>query len=310
MLKVSDYNYLKKHFQKSIDELSKNNFKKKTRLMDKDKENYTNLNNKGYCVLKNVFKKKYINEIKSNFDNQIKDLKNISVPRDLRLQKKDIEQINLPKLDEKIFLSGEKNFRNYVDSLKLKNPLINIPKILNIALNKRILSICSNYFGYMPYLTFLKCIKTYANNLKEHDTQHFHIDENAVKLLKVFVYLNDVNSVNDGPFCYVQNSFKDIRKKWGQKARWDEKYLKKIYSNKNFVPILAKKGDVIIANTVAFHRGIKPKNKDRNIIILNYGLHLDFTFNNKFDLALKILKKDFKKQSKHNQNILSLINQI
>ena len=310
MLKVSDYNYLKKYFHKCADNFSKNNFHKKMDLISKDKKNYINLNDKGYCVLRNVFEKKYINEIKKNFDNHIKDLRNISIPRDLRFQKKNIEQINLPKLDAETFLSGEKYFRNYVDSIKLKDPLINIPKILNIALNKRILSICSNYFGYLPYLTFIKCVKTYANKLKEHDTQHFHIDENALKLLKIFVYLNDVNSVKDGPFYYIQNSFKNIENKWGQKARWNEKYLKKIYGDKNFVPLLAKKGDVIIANTVAFHRGIKPINKDRNIIILNYGLHLDFTFNNKLDLASSILKKDFKKQSERNQDVLALLKQI
>ena len=35
----------------------------------------------------------------------------------------------------------------------------------------------------------------------------------------------------------------------------------------------------------AFHRGLKPKKKDRNIVIINYGMHVDFTFNNKFDIT-------------------------
>ena len=95
---------------------------------------------------------------------------------------------------------------------------------------------------------------------------------------------------------------------WGQNARWNESYLKKIYGKRNFIPILAKRGDVIIANTVAFHRGIKPMRKDRNIVILNYGMHIDFTFNNKFDINSTILKKQYKDQTKGNQSILSLLN--
>ena len=67
---------------------------------------------------------------------------------------------------------------------------------------------------------------------------------------------------------------------------------------------------MIIANKVAFHRGLKPKKKDRNIVIINYGMHVDFTFNNKFDITSNINKVDFKKQNSLNQSILSLLNKI
>ena len=83
--------------------------------------------------------------------------------------------------------------------------------------------------------------------------------------------------------------------------------IKKIYGKKNFISILSKRGDVIIANTVAFHRGIKPMKKDMNIVTLNYG-HIDFTFNNKFDITSTIVKKQYKYQTKGNQSILSLLN--
>lgn len=309
-LVVSDYNYLKKYYLKCEKKISNIKIQKKTNLSEIDEINLKSLRRDGYCVVKNVFKKKFVDKIRLDFAKEIKKLKNISIPRDLRKKKGNIEQIYLPKLDDKTFLSGENKFKNYTDSIKLKDPLINLPKLIKIAVNKRVISICSNYFGYIPYLTFLKCIRTYKNKIKEHDTQHFHIDENSVKLLKVFIYLNDVESKKDGPFYYVKDSFKDIKKRWGLKARWSEKYLKKIYGPKKFVPILAKRGDVIIANTVAFHRGLKPIKKNRNIAILNYGFHIDFTFNNKLDIVSKILKKDFKKQSKQNQSVLSLLNRI
>ena len=67
---------------------------------------------------------------------------------------------------------------------------------------------------------------------------------------------------------------------------------------------------MIIANTVAFHRGLKPVKKDRNIVIINYGMHIDFTFNNKFDITSNILKKDFFNQNRTNQSVLSLLNKI
>jgi hypothetical protein len=308
MLVVSDYKYLKNFYQKSFKKTFEKKLHKKTKIHSRDVKNLLDLKKNGYCILKNVFSKKLINDLNFKFQAQIKNLDNISIPRDLRKRKKNIESIYSSKIDKDIFISGEKKFRNFTDSIKLKDPLINLPELIDCSLNKRIISMCSNYFDCIPYLTFLKCVKTYKNKIKEHDTQHFHIDENSVKLLKVFIYLNDVNSKQDGPFYYVQKSFKNINKKWGQNARWNESYLKKIYGKKNFIPILAKRGDVIIANTVAFHRGIKPMKKDRNIAILNYGMHIDFTFNNKFDITSTILKKQYKNQTKANQSILSLLN--
>ena len=47
--------------------------------------------------------------------------------------------------------------------------------------------------------------------------------------------------------------------------------------------------------------------KDMNIVTLNYG-HIDFTFNNKFDITSTIVKKQYKYQTKGNQSILSLLN--
>lgn len=55
---------------------------------------------------------------------------------------------------------------------------------------------------------------------------------------------------------------------------------------------------------------MKLTKKDRNIIILNYGLHIDYSFNNKQDIKAKILKKDYMKQNKVNRKILSLLDKI
>lgn len=315
MLQVSDYNYLEKFYKKNFIRTSKKKYHKKKKLSNTDKKNLQNLKNNGFCVLKGVFQKKFINEINLEFQKCIKNLIYISLPRDLRFKKKidinkNIENIHNKKLQKKVFFMGEKKFRNYTDSVKLKDPLVNIKKIIECSLNKRLIALTSNYFGCIPYLTYAKCVKTYKNKIENHDTQHFHIDENSVKLLKIFIYLNDVDSKLDGPFYYIKNSFKGIQNKWGQRARWEENKLKKIYGSKNFKPILAKKGDVIVANTVAFHKGLKPIRKDRNIIILNYGIHLDFTFNNKLDVGANILKKDYKKFQPEEKSILSLLSKI
>ena len=150
MLKVSDYKYLKKIYLNNKNKKSRDKDYKKSKIFLKDKINLKILKRNGFCILRGVFSKDYINNINLDFQNQIKILKNISIPRDLRNKKNNIEEIYLPKLPKKLFNLGENIYRNFTDSIKVKDPLINLPKILEIALNERIISICSNYFGIKP----------------------------------------------------------------------------------------------------------------------------------------------------------------
>ena len=75
----------------------------------------------------------------------------------------------------------------------------------------------------------------------------------------------------------------------------------------SIVPILAKKGDIVVANTIAFHKGTKPKTKDRYIIIFNFGLHKDY-IGYKPDVTPAISRKFFDSISDINQKkILTLL---
>ena len=137
--------------------------------------------------------------------------------------------------------------------------------------------------------------------MKDFDTQSFHFDDNAVNILKVFIYLQDINHISQGPFCYVKKSHQNIEKYWNEKVdlavpgrapRWDNNKIEQTFGKENIVPIFANKGDAIIANTVAFHKGIKPTIKDRSLMIINYNIHQDYV-NNKPDALPNIDNKEF-----------------
>ena len=72
MLKVSDYNFLKDIYAQSEEKISLDKSHKKIDVSDIDKQNLYLLKNQGFCVLKDVFKKEFIDDIRSDFQNQIK----------------------------------------------------------------------------------------------------------------------------------------------------------------------------------------------------------------------------------------------
>ena len=304
MISTTDYSFLEKRFNEvpigSIPEDYKNS----------PKTNLDELSEFGITCLKNHIPVPLIDDIKNNLQLKIDSLTDLSRPRDLRNTDNNKSNIKIQRLNDEDFNKGEKFFRNITDNIQVKDPILVMPEILKIALDKKIISICASFFNALPKLTYLKLIKNYANKLNRFDTQYFHYDENAIKLLKVFVYLNDVNNNTEGPFCYVRKSHLNAKKNWGKSVRYSDAEVEIMEDKKNIMEVTAKKGDVIVANTVALHRGLKPISKDRNILIINYGMHQDYTFDNKLDKTAKISREIFNKLDSDQKQVASLLEKI
>lgn len=93
---------------------------------------------------------------------------------------------------------------------KHKNPLSTSNPLVKFAIQPQILSMVSSYFGEAAYLRY--AILTYSQ-FTEADyskSQLWHYDRDDVKMLKIFVYLSDVEQIEDGPFTFIrkQNSKK------------------------------------------------------------------------------------------------------
>ena len=71
MLSVSDYDYLSRFYKKNFKKIFKKKYHKKTNLIAQDKKKLKDLKNNGFCILKNVFSKKLIDEINLDFQKNI-----------------------------------------------------------------------------------------------------------------------------------------------------------------------------------------------------------------------------------------------
>jgi hypothetical protein len=165
-------------------------------------------------------------------------------------------------------------FRENVPFAAIEQPFVNVPEIIPIALDSRIIDITSAYLNCKSALGTCNLRKSYVNNVSETTTQLFHVDPNSPKFLKCFIYLNDVD-LDGGPFCYVKGSHRRKFQGWNTKYRWGKDDIHEIYGLENIVYLTAKKGDLIIADTNAFHRGIKPIKMDRTMLTLDYTCHFE-----------------------------------
>jgi hypothetical protein len=60
---------------------------------------------------------------------------------------------------------------------------------------------------------------------------------------------------------------------WRNKYRWDSAEIERIYGGDRVEFITASKGDIIVADTTGFHRGVKPLGADRSMLTVDYLAH-------------------------------------
>lgn len=113
--------------------------------------------------------------------------------------------------------------------------------------------------------------------MAEH-TQKYHVDRNAFKVIKVFHYLSEVDEMS-GPLTYVKGSHKTKFKFWQSRYRWSDDEIHLNYGLDYCIPLTGSFGDVIIADTTGFHKGLKPVLKDRIMLTVTYGIHMELGVN-------------------------------
>ena len=170
-------------------------------------------------------------------------------------------------------------------------PERNIPEIHKFIFNDFMIDIAGAYLGCHPGLGTTNFRKSFLTKLKEDGTQLFHSDPNSPKFLKFFIYFQDVDE-KGGPFCYVEGSHKKKFPGWQSPYRQPDTTINKNYDKEDIKYLTANKGDLLMADTNGFHKGIRPIDQERIMLTLDFVAHAE-----QFNLNIRgeIKKEDFDK---------------
>ena len=119
----------------------------------------------------------------------------------------------------------------------------------------------------------------YEEMTKHQETQMWHRDVDHLRDLKLFVYLNDVLDLEDGPFEIIEgtnciDNFDEKNYIDKIKFRISNSYTEKNYKN-SIKTVYGKEGTIFLADTRAFHRGnVIIKDSHRIVLMLYYSTHL------------------------------------
>lgn len=171
--------------------------------------------------------------------------------------------------------SGQSNYSKKSFLVQLVDPAIDPDgPLARLALDENLLRIVTRYLGFAPvwFDTFGWC--NFPTPEEASASQLWHRDPEDRQLIKVFVYLDDVDA-DTGPFQYVLRShsrneegFKTPR--YRDSRRVTDEDMEATYPHNGWKACTGPAGSLIVADTVGFHKGGKPKSRDRILVTMTY----------------------------------------
>ncbi|MBH8552833.1 2OG-Fe(II) oxygenase [Nostocaceae cyanobacterium CENA357] len=149
--------------------------------------------------------------------------------------------------------------------------IMEYPEIFYWGLQQRLLDIIENYLG-LPVAYHHPSFRRDLANQVQRKTRLWHLDKEDRKMIKVIVYLHDIDD-DGGPFQYIPLSFsstitRSLRYNYGYVQA---KTMQQVISPLNWKSCTGSSGTVIIADTAKiFHRGKIPTSSDRFAIFFDY----------------------------------------
>lgn len=138
------------------------------------------------------------------------------------------------------------------------------------ALNSRLLNIANAYFQMYAKLRYYNVWNTFASQGSARESQLWHFDREDNYILKLFLYLEDVDE-GTGPFTYAPGThrkgrFHSIEPEFfmeGGVRRTTDEQMNAVFPREKWKRGTGKKGTIIFADTRGFHKGGEARTKDR-----------------------------------------------
>lgn len=137
-------------------------------------------------------------------------------------------------------------------------------------LQNPILQVVNAYFGSYTRLRFYNLWHTFVTQLPPRESQLWHRDPEDNYVVKLFVYLSDVDE-GAGPFTYAAGSHlkgglrrePQYTRKKGDARRSDDTQMAEVVPPDRWIGCVGPKGTVIFADTRGYHKGGFAQDRER-----------------------------------------------
>lgn len=170
----------------------------------------------------------------------------------------------------------------------LRDPLIHIPELLEVAYHESILKVAANFLGYVPPLYRVTVVRDFPHNRPLHSS-NFHKDNDESDSLQIFIYLVDIDDTR-GPLVYIPGSnhydSRSCRPRLSRDlgipandGRLSDEEVERVYPRDSWAVLQTGRGSIAAIHGNGIHKGPSwtqpgnPANKPRTAIKLDLHGH-------------------------------------
>jgi hypothetical protein len=136
---------------------------------------------------------------------------------------------------------------------------------VRFALQSEVLHITNSYFGMLTKLQYYNVWHTFTTQAPARESQLWHRDPEDRYVLKMFVYLTDVDE-GAGPLTYAPGTHAQGTVKTAVESKWvregvtdvrrsDDAQMDVVVPKKSWITAIGPKGTVVLADTRGYHKG-------------------------------------------------------
>jgi hypothetical protein len=141
------------------------------------------------------------------------------------------------------------------------------------ALQEPVLHIANAYFGMFTRLSYYNVWHNFATQAEARESQLWHRDREDHYILKMFVYLSDVDE-SAGPFTYALGSHNKGRLRREPEAtrqsgvmRSDDAQMAAAVPPNRWLKAVGPRGTIVFADTRGYHKGGLTRDRDRLLFV-------------------------------------------
>jgi len=137
------------------------------------------------------------------------------------------------------------------------------------ALQPQILEIANSYFGMYTQLRYYNVWHTLRTRGPARESQLWHHDREDHLILKLFIYLSDVDA-GAGPFTYAPGTHRKGRHRRASESidekgvkRWTDDQMSLVIPPDRWIRATGPTGTIVFADTRGYHKGGLARERDR-----------------------------------------------
>jgi phytanoyl-CoA dioxygenase PhyH len=148
--------------------------------------------------------------------------------------------------------------------IAVRNPLVNIPDLRDVAFHSSISKIAATFLGYIPPLYRVTVVRDFPHNRPLHSS-NFHKDNDEADSLQIFIYLVDIDDTR-GPLVYIPGSnhydAQSCRPRLsrdmglpGNDGRISDEEVERVYPRESWAVLRTPRGSVAAIHGNGIHKG-------------------------------------------------------